>query len=34
MDEGDLGIEFSVEPHTVLIISDPRDPERMFAGAP
>jgi len=30
MDEGDLGIEFSVEPHTVLIISDPRDPERML----
>ena len=30
MDEGDLGIEFSVEPHTVLIISDPRDPERLL----
>lgn len=30
VNEGDLGIEFSVEPHTVLIISDPRDPGRVL----
>jgi hypothetical protein len=32
--EGSLAIAFSVKPHTDLFMSDPRDPERMFAGAP
>ena len=32
--EGSLAIAFSVKPHTDLFMSDPRNPERMFAGAP
>ena len=32
--EGSPAIAFSVKPHTDLVMSDPRDLERMLAGAP